>query len=122
MTGKKSIAHSVTITIEGIDYEIQYPNTGQQIDAELLKAKIADGNYDALRFSANPLFAEQADKIDMIATFNTLIPQLKKDLNVESLFHLSEELSDVLLKIYTEEFIPWYVEIKKAIKNPKNEE
>ena len=54
----------------------------------------------------------------MIATFTILIPQLKKDLNVKSFFDLKEEETDELLNIYSEQFIPWYVEIKQMIKNP----
>ena len=109
---------SIKIDVRGNIYQIEYPNTGQQIDIELLKSRIADGNYDSLRFSSNPLFLLQADIIDMIATFTILIPQLKKDLNVKSFFDLKEEETDELLNIYSEQFIPWYVEIKQMIKNP----
>lgn len=113
------LKRSTTLVIENNNYDVTYPNTGQSIDMELLKAKIADGNYDTLRFSINPLFQEQADKIDMIAAFNTLIPTLKNDLTVRSLFDLSEEQSDKLLKVYIEDFLPWFNPIKNAIKNPK---
>jgi len=119
METKTVLQRSTTITIESNSYEVTYPNTGQKIDIELLKARIADGNYDTLRFSVNPLFQEQANKIDMIATFNTLIPQLKEDLTVKSLFHLSEEQSDKLLIVYNDQFLPWYSKIAIAIKNPK---
>lgn len=107
---------SITVTIQKNDYEIAYPNTGQQIDIEILKAKISDGNYDSLRFSGNPLFQEQADRIDMIATFTTLIPNLKQDMNVKSFFDLAEEESNELMEVYNEQFIPWFIEIKKSIK------
>lgn len=109
----------IQLEIRGNVYEITYPNTGQQIDMELLKAKIADGNYDILRFSNNPMFQQQADKIDMIATFSILIPRLKKDINVDSLFKLEEEASDELVKVYGEKFMPWYVKMKEGIRNPK---
>jgi hypothetical protein len=112
-------ARKTTITILNNEYEIEYPNTGQQINIELLKAQIADGNYEAMRFSTNPLFQEQANKIDMIATFNTLIPKLKQDLSVKSIFDLSEEQGDVLLTAYLDQFMAWYLPIKEAVKNPK---
>lgn len=107
------------LEVRGNVYDVNYPNTGQQIDMELLKAKIADGNYDILRFSNNPMFQQQADKIDMIATFSILVPQLKKDINADSFFHLTEEESDELLKVYSNQFIPWYVKLKDLIRNPK---
>lgn len=109
---------TLELNIEGNVFTIPYPNTGQQIDMELLKSKIADGQYDALRFSKNILFQVQADKIDMIATFSTLIPDLKKKLNTNSLFDISEEQSEILMTAYTNVFIPWYTEIKTAIQNP----
>jgi len=112
---------SKKLEIRGNVYDIDYPNTGQQIDIELLKAKISDGNYDILRFSTNPMFQAQADKIDMIATFGVLIPQLKKDINVSSLFFLEEEASNELLSVYEEQFGPWYAGIKKSIQDPKKE-
>lgn len=113
---------SKVLEIRNNNYTVNYPNTGQLIDIELLKAKIADGNYDTLRFSMNPLFQEQANKIDMIATFNILIPQLREDINVRSLFDLTEEQSDELLEVYLKQFLPWYTPIKEAIKNPKGKE
>lgn len=115
-----TLKRTVTLTICGIDYEISYPNTGQSIDIELLKQQISNGNYDALRFSQSSLAQEQADKIDMIATFNILIPMLKTDLNTKTLFDLTEEQSDVLLQVYKEDFLNWIVPIKKAIKNPQS--
>lgn len=118
-TKTSPLKRSITLIIKNNSYDVAYPNTGQSIDMELLKAKIADGNYDTLRFSINPLFQEQADKIDMIAAFNTLIPTLKNDLTVRSLFDLTEEQSDELLEVYTDQFLPWFNPIKNAIKNPK---
>lgn len=120
-TKASPLKRSTTLVIKGNNYDVTYPNTGQSIDMELLKAKIADGNYDTLRFSINPLFQEQADKIDMIAAFNTLIPALKNDLTVRSLFELTEEQSDELLEVYAEQFLPWFNPIKNAIKNPKSQ-
>jgi hypothetical protein len=110
---------TVTLTIKGNSYNVDYPNTGQQIDVELLKAKITEGQYDALRFSASIACQQQADKIDMIATFSVVIPQLKNDINTDSLFKLSEEESDQLTEVYNKQYLPWYREIKDAIKNPK---
>lgn len=111
-----------TLEVLNNSYVINYPNTGNQIDIELLKARISDGNYDTLRFSSNPLFTAQADMIDMIATFSVLVPKLKEDLNVKSFFDLQEEEAEHLLTVYSEQFIPWYVEIKKAIRKPKEKQ
>lgn len=100
------------------EYEVSYPNTGQQIDIELMKSQIGAGNYDTLRFSQNPLFQRQANIIDMIATFSVLIPKLKENLNVKSFFDLEEEHTTELHKVYEEQFVPWFVEIRTAINNP----
>ena len=112
---------SITVTIGKNDYQVNYPNVGNQIDIEILKSKIADGNYDMLRFSNNPLFQEQADRIYMIAVFTILIPELKKDLNVKSFFDLKEEESAELMRVYNRDFIPWFIEIKKQIRESLKE-
>lgn len=120
-TKTSPLKRSTTLTIKNNSYDVTYPNTGQSMDIALLIAKISDGNYDILRFSTSSLLQEQADKIDMVAVFNILIPTLKKDLTVKSLFDLSEEQSDELLAVYTEQFLPWFNPIKNAIKNPKSQ-
>jgi hypothetical protein len=116
---------TLKLQVKDNEYSIDYPNTGSQIDIELLKAKIADGNYDALRFSSNPLFQKQADVIDVISTFTILVPTLKQQLNVKSFFELQEDQMNVLIECYTSQFIPWYIEIKKslqpAVKQPKDQ-
>jgi hypothetical protein len=116
----KSLTRSIDLKIKSNTYSIEYPNTGQQLDIELMKAKMTDGNYETLRFGVSVLFQEQANKIDMIATFSILIPELKDNLSVRSFFHLSEEESNELLTVYTEQFLPWYEPIKLAIRNPKD--
>jgi len=120
-TKTSPLKRSTTIVIKNNNYDVTYPNTGQSMDIALLIAKISDGNYDTLRFSTSSLLQEQADKVDMIAVFNTLIPQLKQDLTVKSLFDLSEEQSDELLVVYKEQFLTWFSPIKDAIKNPKSQ-
>lgn len=112
----------MTLEVLKNSYQIDYPNTGSQIDIELMKARMTDGSYDTLRFSVNPIFQAQADKIDMIATFSVLVPKLKEALNVKSFFDLQEEESDVLMTAYAEQFIPFYVKIKTAIRTPKAEQ
>lgn len=109
----------IVLQVEGSEYKVSYPNTGQQIDIELMKAQIGAGNYDVLRFSQNPLFQRQADVIDMIATFSILVPDLKKNLNVKSFFDLPEEHTAKLLKVYEDQFIPWFIKIRTTINNPK---
>lgn len=43
-------------------------------------------------------------------------------MNVKSFFELQEEETDVLMKVYTEQFIPWFIKIKTTIRKPKREE
>lgn len=115
------LKRKTTLTIKSNSYEVEYPNTGQAIDIELLKLQIAGSNYDALRFGASKMAQEQADKVDMIATFNVLIPKLKEDLNTKTLFDLQEEQANELLTVYQEQFLTWFSPIKEAIRNPKAE-
>lgn len=114
-----------TITIKDNAYKVTYPTTGDQIDIELMKARIANGNYDELRLSRNPVFTAQADIIDMVATFSIMIKKLKEDMNVKSFFDLQEDQTHDLMDAYEQQYLPWYIQIKTEIQNarkPKVEE
>lgn len=108
-----------TITVNDNTYKVTYPNTGEQIDIELMKTRIANGNYDELRLSRNPILTAQADVIDMVATFSIMVPKLKEDMNVKSFFDLQEENTHVLMDAYEQQYLPWYIKIKTEIQNAR---
>lgn len=104
---------------ESREYVIEFPNVGKQMDIELMKIQLSDGKFDTLKFSFNPLFNQQAVRIEAIATFVYLIPKLKTDLNVKSFLELSYEQMGFIESMYTEQFLPWYEEWLTILNKPK---
>lgn len=113
--------NSVKLKIKGKEYEVSFPKMGQFIDIQTLKAKICEGSYEGLVNSISP--NEQYSKllVDMVATFNILIPNLKKDLEVESILSLSLIESKPLLDVYVESWLPFYTSWIEFLNNPKFE-
>jgi hypothetical protein len=120
---KTPASKELKIEIKGNIYTLKYPNTGQFIDIQTMKARITDENYGTLKAS-NDYGADYAKVlVDMIATYNILIPDLKKDLNVTAILGLSLIESRQLLDPYIETYLPWiteYLDIVMAVK-PKDE-
>lgn len=116
-----NLSRKTFVTIGPNEYEINYPNVGQQLDIEILKLQISGDKYDTMKFSYNPVFFKQIERIDAIATFSTLIPSLKKDLTVKSLLELSDEQFETITKAYSETYLPWYDEWQVKLSTPKEE-
>lgn len=83
-------------------------STGSFIDIEIYKMQFTDGHYPSLVNNAQSLMAKY--HVDMIAAFNVLIPQLKKDMNVESISQLDPVDGKNLLDIYIKDVMPWLLE------------
>ena len=105
-TVKQQPKDSITITIEKNEYIIKFPNTGVFLDLEREKIRLS-GGYQAQLMDTNSGFMARMLG-DAIATFTTLIPNLKSDLNVENIFETDIIFSKKLVKIYSQEFLPWY--------------
>lgn len=98
---KKELEETLKIQILENEYVIKLPNTGDLIDMEMRKSRyVMDNNY------ISGIFAEMLAKA--IATFSVLIPELKKDLNIESFEKMSLKDSKVIVKVYRDQFLPWW--------------
>ena len=109
-----SLQKSVTISIRQNDYQVAFPNTGQFLDIRAMKSRLVDdirGNesLDGLAILLG----------EMAATYSVLIPELKKDINVESVFKLSMVESKELLDTYTEVYKPFFDEWMNILMAPK---
>lgn len=89
-------------------YTVTFPNTGQFIDIQALKGRIASDNYNQLSNSTDQYTGYAMLLVDMIATFNILIPELKKNMNVQSILGLNMMESKILLNTYIKNWIPFY--------------
>jgi hypothetical protein len=106
---------SVSISIKSNTYQLNFPNTGQYIDIQCLKNKITSDNYNLLTNSNDSYVAYATLLVDMIAHFNILIPDLKKDLNVQSILGLDMLESKELLDCYTTQYLPFFNDWMKII-------
>jgi hypothetical protein len=120
---KSAPSKNLKIEIKGNHYEITYPTTGQFIDIAVLKSKIAS-RYESFAGSVEYDISYAKVLVDMIATFNVLIPDLKKNINVGAILDLSLLESRQLLDPYIEVFLPWiteYLNIVTATKKKDDE-
>lgn len=107
--------------IKGNVFEIDFPKTGKIIDIEKNKMILSDGTYGTL-FAANTVTARFAiDAIDMESYFRALCPELFKKLKISSIEEMEIEDMIELKKFYSEQFVPWWFEIVKLIKNVVSE-
>lgn len=119
--GIKMPSKSVSMTIGNNEYTINYPNTGQWIDIDVLKSQFSGGNYEKLKYSYDPGFLRSALTIDAVATLNVLLPALKEDLTVKSLFALDRERMETVLNEFVSKVVPWLDQWDKALSNPEKE-
>lgn len=111
----------VEIAVKDRKYKIDYPNTGQLIDIEKMKATLSGNSYDGIsnQNTNSGFYAKYL--IDMVATFNILCPDLIKDLKVKSILELNAVDSNILLKIYVKELLTWFIEWENALNSDDEE-
>lgn len=96
------------ISFRGNEYEIEFPNTGKLIDLEQRKSRLVPPSVsNASVWAYNLAIA--------IETFRTLIPKLEDDINVKSFESMDLMHSRELVKVYLEEFKPWFDEIIREV-------
>jgi len=100
----------ITLEIGENSYEVKYPNNGQLIDIESLKITLSKGNLDGMLFARTPGSQLAFFTVEMISTFTILIPQLMKDIKVDSLLDLDPIETKGLIKVYQSQYYPWYKE------------
>lgn len=115
---KKMPLRSVSINVGSNEYSINYPNTGQWIDIDVLKSQFSNGNYEKLKYSYDPGFLRSAITIDAVAVLSVLAPQLKEDLTVKSLFALDREKMDTVLEAYLSKVVPWFEQWEQILSKP----
>jgi len=103
------------------EYEIKYPNNGQLIDIERLKIQLTAGTHKEMLSGVG--IAQHAYLLtEAISTFTVLLPDMKKDLNVESLLDLNPYQSKSILKAYEKSYYPWIMEWNAVLDEEFTEE
>lgn len=114
-------SRTISINIGDRQYSVKFPNNGQFIDIERAKLDLSSGNLK------NMLFGTTTGQlaymlIEAIATFNVLIPDLAKDLDVKSLLDLDPYQSRELIVAYEKQYFPWIEQWRKIINAPIQDE
>lgn len=111
---------TVDIKIKENVYTVSFPKTGQWLDISNLKARIANGDYNAF-VSNDPSMIYAKILTDMVATYNVMIPDLKKDMNIDGLLNLDLIDSKLLLDSYTNTWLPFFNGWMDIITKPTTE-
>ena len=116
---KKMPSQSITFEVGGNSYEIKFPNNGQFIEIERLKAKLTDGFYSEMKNSSgNGYYATLL--VDAIATFTVLCKELIKDLN-KSVYEMTMIEAKPIVDIYTKKYLPWFTEWSTILSSTETE-
>ena len=106
------LAKSIKIFIqngnETNEYTITYPKVGNIIDIENRKMLLSNNRYSHLVQSELVGAALAADMIEIICVMGILIPDLLKDLRVDSIIDLGPIEMKNLIKVYRNDIAPWY--------------
>lgn len=105
------ITESKRITIRGKDYEVKFPNVGQYYEIEATKQRLGRGYYNTLLGNPTKTAQDALDMIDIESTLSVLVPELIKDLKVNSFSELGLKDYQEVRKIYNKEIFPFLKEI-----------
>jgi|SRR5690606_12438604 len=97
---KSTPPREIVVKIGSNTYEISLPTTGQEVDIEIRKDRYTQGSYKNLLFGDDRGIKSYL-AVGAIATFEVLIPDMKKDLQVTSLFELDMFQMKSILKAYS---------------------
>jgi len=118
--GEKKLERVKVIEIKGdkFTFDISKVSVNDYLTIENEKVRITSGGYSEIANSLTVNAFNAATIVDMIAIFRVLMPKIEdaipvKDFSKLNIFDLKE-----LLKIYKEEFSPWYSAWMKEFNSP----
>lgn len=105
------ITESKKIKIRGKEYTLTFPNVGQYYEIEAMKQRLGRGFYNTMLGNPTKTAQEALDMIDIEATISILMPELMKDLKVDSFSQLGLLDYQDIKKVYNTEIFPFMKEI-----------
>ncbi len=106
---------SVTISFGGANHTIKFPTVGQIMDIEQRKQILTANTYGAMVRTSTVASVFNITLTDAIACFGVLIPKLTKELDVKSYLEMPALDGKELVKVYKEQFRPWYNKFLKEL-------
>lgn len=113
---ENEISRQIVVVVSGKNYTINFPSVGEFTRIESLKASMTNSQYGSMIFNQTIEAGIALDLVDMMATFSVLIPDLAKDLKPESFLKLDLLDAAELMKVYNQDFLPWYTSLMKLVK------
>jgi len=110
---KKLPPRELKVTIGPNTYSIAFPKNAKLIDIEVRKLHVTNGMHKDLLFGS-VASREAYLAVESACTFEILIPELKTDMNVTSLFDLDLFQSKQVVKAY-ENYYAWMEEWREAL-------
>lgn len=97
----------LTFKVGENEYTTKFPNNGQLMQMQSLKHSLTGGQYNS--FVAGLTVADQTERFaaDMTAFFITCVPDMKKDLKIESFSQIEAMDRKLLLQVYVKQVLPW---------------
>ena len=105
----------LTVTIQERQYIVKYPNVGQLIDISVRENGLTRGGTRDLMFSGLPEHQEAYLTIKVIAFMDIMLPNVVKDLKVDSLLELDPIDFKIINDVYYNEIYKWLNEWKEAL-------
>jgi len=99
-----NIEKGITFKLLQNTYKIEFPNTGEYMDILSRRELLTSGQYRSISLGSS----YNKDLIDAITLFSILVPDMKKTLNVDSIFDLDLVRSKEIVKTYRKDVKKWY--------------
>lgn len=117
----------LVVSVEGVEniYTVEWPTVQQIIDIESFKLSITKGKYTEMIMLSTKWSNRALNSADMCAYLIVMAPQLIKDMKVNPRNLDLVDSTEGLMKVYLEQFVPWWNEYEKMIdlkENPPEEE
>lgn len=97
-------------------YEVEWPTIDQIIQIEALKLQLSRGKYTEMLLASTRGAERALNYIDMCSYLSVMCPKLIKDLKVDIRNLDTIDVDKGLMKVYVEQFIPWWNQYEDAVK------
>lgn len=114
-------SETLRLEINGDVVEVSLPNVGGFIDIERRKISLSGGTHKEMLFTSTRSSVYAYSSIEMIATMETLIPDIKKRMRVDSMLQLKPKELRSLTALYNNKIFPWLEKWREFINAPYEE-
>jgi uncharacterized protein with NAD-binding domain and iron-sulfur cluster len=100
-------SNEIEVTIQDQKFKVKYPSSGEMIDIASLKTQLSSGQYSQLLVQRSSESGLAVRLIDAYAFFTIMVPTLRDQINVKSLYDLEIIDSVEVIHVYDNIIVPW---------------